>query len=288
MHVLPTTSTAMPTNSGTTSVDERAGSDGLQPTHAERRHCPAPRPSVRVLLTGGTLTGLGVALTTLVATGGDRWILQSVDDWWMATMVDLRWAPLITISMVLSVVFQAAVNWPVRLLITIVIAARRDWVALRSWLLTLAVSELCIGPLKALIDRPRPPGSLIATTGDSYPSGHAIAAAVTAIGMVMALTSGGRRLRWLFAAVSLATVVALSRPYLSAHWLSDVLGGSLIGAGLALGIPETLRKFRVHSVLEPWRKRRSQQMHAPPESQITLHDVGTLVNTRRSDEFTSG
>jgi membrane-associated phospholipid phosphatase len=144
-------------------------------------------------------------------------------------------------SLVFSVMCQAAVLWPVRLLITVLVVARRGRLALTSWLLTIAVSELCIGPLKALVDRPRPPGSLIATTGDSYPSGHAIAAAVTAIGIVMAVTSGRRRVRWMIAAVSLATAVALSRPYLGAHWLSDVLGGLLIGTGLALGIPEALR-----------------------------------------------
>ena len=90
----------------------------------------------------------------------------------------------------------------------------------------------------------RPPGSLIGTSGASYPSGHAIASAVTAIGIVMALTTGRRRLHWMIVAVLVAAAVALSRTYLSAHWLSDVLGGSLIGAGLALTIPEAFEVAR--------------------------------------------
>ena len=48
--------------------------------------------------------------------------------------------------------------------------------------------------------------------GESYPSWHAIAAAVTAIGIVMAFTTARRRLRWMTIAVAVAAAVALSRP----------------------------------------------------------------------------
>jgi undecaprenyl-diphosphatase len=48
----------------------------------------------------------------------------------------------------------------------------------------------------------------------------------------------------MIAAVIIAAAVALSRTYLSAHWLTDVLGGALIGAGLALTIPEAFELGR--------------------------------------------
>jgi membrane-associated phospholipid phosphatase len=60
----------------------------------------------------------------------------------------------------------------------------------------------------------------------------------------MALTTGRRRLHWMVGAVLIAASVALSRTYLSAHWLTDVLGGSLIGAGLALAVPEAFEVVR--------------------------------------------
>ena len=60
----------------------------------------------------------------------------------------------------------------------------------------------------------------------------------------MAITTGRRRLHWMIAAVLVAAAVALSRTYLSAPWLSDVLGGSLIGAGLTLAIPEAFKVVR--------------------------------------------
>lgn len=102
---------------------------------------------------------------------------------------------------------------PVRVLVTLVIALRRHWVALGGRLSAVLLSELAIGPLKALLDRPRPPGALIATSAASYPSGHATASAVTAIGVVMALTGGRRRLHWMVTAVCIAAAtVRPARP----------------------------------------------------------------------------
>jgi Protein of unknown function (DUF998)/PAP2 superfamily len=96
-------------------------------------------------------------------------------------------------------------------------------------------SELCIGPLKALIDRPRPPGGLIATTSSSFPSGHAIAASVTAFGLVVVLVpAASRRTRWTIVAAVFAALMAMSRTYLGVHWASDVVAGACIGTGLAV------------------------------------------------------
>ena len=77
------------------------------------------------------------------------------------------------------------------------LAWQRRWLQLGAFLGAIVTSELCIGPLKALIDRPRPPGSLIVTDSPSFPSGHAIAASVTAIGLVVVLVpAASRRTRW--------------------------------------------------------------------------------------------
>jgi membrane-associated phospholipid phosphatase len=52
------------------------------------------------------------------------------------------------------------------------------------------LSEVLIGVLKGIYERARPPESLVVTTGASFPSGHAVAASVTA---VAAGSSSGRR-----------------------------------------------------------------------------------------------
>jgi undecaprenyl-diphosphatase len=71
------------------------------------------------------------------------------------------------------------------------LAWRTHWLRLAAFALAAVTSELCIEPVKAAVDRPRPPGSLIATSGASFPSGHAVAAAVTAVGLVLVLAEAG-------------------------------------------------------------------------------------------------
>ena len=72
--------------------------------------------------------------------------------------------------------------------------------------------------------------------GFSFPSGHAVAGAATAVALVLVLLPPGQaRRRWELVAIGFAFVMALSRVYLNAHWFSDVVAGVLLGAGVALG-----------------------------------------------------
>jgi len=85
----------------------------------------------------------------------------------------------------------------------------------------------------------------VATIGFSFPSGHAVASAVTAVGLVIVLTGPGpQRWVWRLRAVTFAFVMALSRVYLDAHWLSEVVAGALLGGGLAIGWPALLQAAR--------------------------------------------
>jgi undecaprenyl-diphosphatase len=93
--------------------------------------------------------------------------------------------------------------------------------------LAMLITGLLVQPFKGWIDLPRPAGSLVGTLGAAYPSGHA-AYAVAYISIAVTI----RRVRDIFtsaalviAAVLLTTTIALTRVYLRAHYLTDVIGG---------------------------------------------------------------
>jgi undecaprenyl-diphosphatase len=190
-------------------------------------------------LAGGLLVGVLVVLPATAPA------VQDVDDavWRLAGSV--RNGPSTAVSLALSWLGSGLVNWPLRGAAMVLLAWRRHWLRLAAFGLAVLTSELCIGPIKSAVDRPRPPGSLIETSAASFPSGHAIATAVTAVGLVLVLARPGpARWRWEVYAVLLASVMALSRVYLRAHWLSDTVAGALVGAGLALGWPALLMALR--------------------------------------------
>ena len=89
--------------------------------------------------------------------------------------------------------------------------------------------------LKVIIGRPRPPvGVAIGHySGYAFPSGHATQVAAVWL-MLAAVVAAGmpstRHKLWIWvAAVSTVVVVGITRLYLAAHWLSDVLGGWALG-----------------------------------------------------------
>ena len=201
--------------------------------------------SRRGLLVSGSLLAGAAAVTLLYVLPATRPAVQDVDDavWRFAGAV--RNGPTTAIAVVLSWLGSGMVNWPLRVAALLLLAWRRHWMRLAAFGLAVLTSEVLIGTLKSAVDRPRPPGSLIATSGASFPSGHAIATAVTAVGLVLVLAAPGRqRWRWEVNAVVLTSVMALSRVYLRAHWLSDTVAGALLGAGLALGWPALLMAVR--------------------------------------------
>ena len=101
------------------------------------------------------------------------------------------------------------------------------------------------GLLKELVHRERPgttiPGAVlrdVPTSGDSFPSGHAIIAFGIVVLLLPYLSRG-----WQATAVALAVLNSVARVYLGAHAPLDVLGGAAAGVAvaallnLAVGVP---------------------------------------------------
>ena len=201
--------------------------------------------SRRALVVSGGLLAGAVLVGALVLLPATAPAVQVVDDavWrWTGTV---RSEAATAVAVALSWIGGATVNWSLRAAALLLLAWRRHWLRMSAFALAVLSSELFIGPVKSATDRPRPPGALIETTAESFPSGHATATAVTAIGLVLVFAHPGpARWRWEVHAVELTAVMALSRVYLRAHWLSDTVAGALLGAGLALGWPALLMALR--------------------------------------------
>jgi membrane-associated phospholipid phosphatase len=117
---------------------------------------------------------------------------------------------------------------PIAIAVLLLLAKRR-WGAI-YFLIASILSALVVQLLKNLYDRARPEDILVVSDHGSFPSGHTANAATIAVTLGIIL---GRRWVW-FAGLAYTVLMLLSRTYLGAHWLTDTLGGLLVGAGVAV------------------------------------------------------
>jgi len=120
--------------------------------------------------------------------------------------------------------------WLVPIAVAVVLLVlRRPWGAL-LFVAGSAVSAGIVQVLKTLYGRARPEEILLDLDSGSYPSGHVANAATIAV-LATVLVA-----RWWVAVAGAAYVVlmAFSRTYLGAHWVTDTVGGALLGASVAL------------------------------------------------------
>jgi undecaprenyl-diphosphatase len=135
----------------------------------------------------------------------------------------------------------------------------RRWLPLFLTVVTLGGWALNYG-LKAIFARARPDLSLAlrATSGYSFPSGHAMMSAVAfgALAYVVMRTSNRRAARSAALAFATCAVIAisLSRVYLGVHWISDIAAGvaaGIIWLASAIAVYEVSRRFRALRAMRP-------------------------------------
>lgn len=127
---------------------------------------------------------------------------------------------------------DGAVSLTVAAVVAVWLASRRAWPAFWHWLAAIGFAITAPMLLKLLFQLPRPVDVYEGISSYGFPSWHVTVTTVMygflAVLMARGLPPG---LRWISYALSatLVTLVAVSRLYLGVHWLSDVLGGMLLG-----------------------------------------------------------
>lgn len=198
---------------------------------------PPVGPSAETARTVSRLWPLvsGAVVVALVVAGGllimARSAAPEVDIEWMAEIVEHRspfWQVPALVMNFLGGGWFATYLVPL-VIVGVLCLVRRFWAALYFAAAT-GLSVGLVQLLKHLLGRARPIDQLVASDAGSFPSGHVANAATMAAVLVLIFWRV-----WVWAAAALYTaLMMLSRTYLGVHWLTDTIGGLLLGAAVAV------------------------------------------------------
>lgn len=152
---------------------------------------------------------------------------------------NLRTAWLTEVAEFLSRLGSAPVTLGVGLVAGGALAVRRRWPELAVLVAAVAITHLTLPLVESALDRRGPAGSLVETSGQSFPSDRAALAIIypwLALTMMVRLRPRMAHASALIAAgVVVAVAVGLSRVYLQADYLSDVNAGWALGGSSFAG-----------------------------------------------------
>jgi len=178
--------------------------------------------------------GSGVAIGVVLVLGllvRIQVIVDEVDGEWMEEVLEMRgpfWEAVSRVFDFLGGGWFAIAFVPVVVGVALLVL-RRPWSAM-YFVGASAISAGLVQALKVLYARVRPADILTDLHSGAYPSGHVANAATIAVIATVLVA------RWWVAVAGAGYVVlmALSRTYLGAHWVTDTIAGALLGAAIAV------------------------------------------------------
>ncbi|MEO6943282.1 MAG: phosphatase PAP2 family protein [Lacisediminihabitans sp.] len=182
------------------------------------------------LISGVTAVALAVALGLLISLR-EKNLPFGFDTEWMDEVVEHRnplWeAPALVMNFLGGGWFAVFV---IPLVVIALLLAFRRYAATLYFAVAVLLSVGVVQLLKQTLGRPRPLEILVTSDTGSFPSGHVANAATLAVVLGLIVRRG-----WVWAAgIAYTILMMLSRTYLGAHWVSDTVGGALVGAGVAV------------------------------------------------------
>lgn len=146
---------------------------------------------------------------------------------------DLRTRPGDALMIAITELGDTMVVTAVTLALFLWLAWRRAWRTAAYWLAAIGGASILNTVIKVALHRPRPVEHLYTGwSAFSFPSGHSTVNMVLYGFLAFLIARALRptlRLPVAFAAATMAFLIAFSRLYLGAHWLSDVVGGMAFG-----------------------------------------------------------
>ncbi len=173
------------------------------------------------------------ALTALVLA---NWT-QPLDDAWNTAMADAETAWLVGVAETLHRIGAVPIALPAAVMIAVFFLVMRRWWLAGTWVAMVVGAQTLSSVTKVLVGRDRPLDALVHESSAAYPSGHAaVSGAAMAIGLafLFGILWPNRHRLFLSAGIVYAVAMAWSRTYLRVHWLTDVVGGLVLGAAVVL------------------------------------------------------